>query len=524
MAWYFLFRMSLKRYVWTYAASAAVLAAAGFAGAGAARASVTSRMGAVEGIREFADERFDAVVRGTVPAPPQRYGMKHGGTVLVFDFSVRSVPDEYGDAMVEPTYMKVRWYGPATMGSPAETFPTPRAGQGWQLHGRIKERDSLSGVPVLSLNVSGRDPLCRREEKFDMAVLPERLSRARDYASGVLSLGMEEHRESSDIVKAMVLGLNSGVSYNVRDFFVKSGTVHVFAISGLHVGIAATLIMGILSAAGVSLRIRTLVFSAAIIAYTMATGGRPSAVRACIMSLVFFCAPLFGRKPSLSSSICIALTLSLALFPRNITDVGFILSFACVIGIAVFTPPMSAIGTGVSAALSRRLDMRTLSLNSDNGVFGLRRRFAGLCYRILLIVPGMLAVSLAAFLASTPVTALIFGRVTPVSIVCNLAVIPLAFLVVFTSFLSITSGLFSSWMAETFNHANRAFTGAMSWVAEAGTRLPYACIDTKAWTAADTIFWLAGCCLFLFFLSVVLRRVQASSEICGNPEAAVRKR
>jgi predicted membrane metal-binding protein len=82
-------------------------------------------------------------------------------------------------------------------------------------------------------------------------------------------------------------------------------------------------------------------------------------------------------------------------------------------------------------------------------------------------VCGLAAVSSATWLASAPLTAFFFGRTTPIAIISNLVVIPMAFLIVLTGCLSLVAGSCFVWFAVVFNHVNVALV----WVLTGWTRL-----------------------------------------------------
>jgi competence protein ComEC len=188
-----------------------------------------------------------------------------------------------------------------------------------------------------------------------------------------------------------------------------------------------------------------------LIIYTLATGMKPSAVRACVMAIIFWSAPLFGRKPDAPSAFALAAIVLLLFEPAQLFDAGFIFSFVIVAGLLLLVP--------------RCMEICTAWLKPDPWQLetggGLRRLVRSGWFG----VASLLAVSTAAWLFSAPLTATFFNLVAPVALVGNLGVVPMAFVVVLTGCLSLVFGSLSSVMAEVFNHANRLFvTWLLSWI------------------------------------------------------------
>ena len=89
--------------------------------------------------------------------------------------------------------------------------------------------------------------------------------------------------------------------------------MHVFAVSGLHVGIVLAFLWGLLRWLGVPRRYAVIVLIPAILFYATVTGLRPSAVRAAIMGSVVLLGFVAERKPRLLNSLAFAALLILAL-------------------------------------------------------------------------------------------------------------------------------------------------------------------------------------------------------------------
>lgn len=470
-----------------------------------------------ETILEIAEESNDATFCGRISEAPRRFTTKRGTGGLDFKFDVYELPDDFGGTKITPTKISVVWFGPKTIGTLESNIPMAELGDGWQLHGKLFYEKNYYGDIELKLTISGNDKQCFRLSKYDLPFPLSTISSMRSYASDLLSLNDKGHWLNSSIVRMMVLGYGTDIPYKTRQLFRQSGTVHVFAISGLHVGIVATIVVLILSFMRLSPGVRTIFFSLIIVAYTIATGASPSTVRACIMSLIFYTSILAGRKTMLLSTIAATALITQAINPLQINNIGYILSFVCIIGIALFAPPLIGLSERIKASISEYKLRRKLAKSEANNVGILEdlnssfwRRNWKAVQELFLVkvfiealrqIPEGLAVSIAVFIASIPATGYLFNQITPISILCNILVIPLAFFIVITAALAMVTGIFSFELAIIFNSANIAFTDWLMAIAEFGANMPFATIALPTWSLSATI--ISG--ILIFLLAFLLR-------------------
>jgi competence protein ComEC len=140
------------------------------------------------------------------------------------------------------------------------------------------------------------------------------------------------------LLRGMVLGDDSELPPAVREDFRASGLSHLVAASGTNVMLLATLAIAVGMAVGLE-RVGRLVAAFALIAlYVPLAGGGPSIQRAGIMGTAVLVAALAGRPGSRWYALGLAAAGTLALDPRAVTDLGWQLSFAAVLGILLLAP------------------------------------------------------------------------------------------------------------------------------------------------------------------------------------------
>ncbi|MFZ5565141.1 MAG: ComEC/Rec2 family competence protein, partial [Thermodesulfobacteriota bacterium] len=161
------------------------------------------------------------------------------------------------------------------------------------------------------------------------------------------------------VVKALVVGKKEDIAPRVREAFVRSGTAHLLAISGLHVGIVATVVFALFSRLfsfwpallwnGWVKKSAAMVTLCFVAGYGVIAGMSPSTQRAVIMVAVFLLSFVVQRDPRLLNTLALAALAILLTHPPSLFSVSFQLSFAAVLfivlGMAVTRAPVERISS-----------------------------------------------------------------------------------------------------------------------------------------------------------------------------------
>ena len=296
------------------------------------------------------------------------------------------------------------------------------------------------------LIASGRMADAQRLDKKSKAV-QRRLARVRRGVADRLATGTgPEDAVEVGIVRALLLGLRGDIPWEVRVFFRYSGTAHLFAISGLVVGMVAAMMMLMLRFTRLRLDRWGFVLIPGILFFGAMTGAAPSALRACLMLTIYWLVPLLGSRISALSAISGAAVILAGWDPANVVDTGFWLSFTVTAGLIVFTQPvMRAIAwLRRPRATEEELEVEKLhAMRNREPAFRrwLRTWFESLC-----------AVSFTAWAVAAPIGIFVFNQFVPAGVLANMVIVPLTFLVVFVSGVSLTVGLVWTQGAVWLNH------------------------------------------------------------------------
>ncbi|MGZ5425941.1 MAG: ComEC/Rec2 family competence protein, partial [Thermoanaerobaculia bacterium] len=148
-----------------------------------------------------------------------------------------------------------------------------------------------------------------------------------------------EARGALALLLALVMGETQDLPGATVSAFRDGGVAHIVAISGLQVGLVAALLGWLARRLGASLAARDGFVLVATALFAVFAGGRPPVVRAALMIGLYLLARLLGRPTSANHVLGFAAAVLLFADPSNLFDVGFLLTFAAVFGLAAFGVP-----------------------------------------------------------------------------------------------------------------------------------------------------------------------------------------
>ena len=204
------------------------------------------------------------------------------------------------------------------------------------------------------------------------------------------------------LLSGILLGNERGISPELRDDFNAVGASHIIAISGFNMVIISTIVIRVFQRLTTRRWLPVILASIVIGIYTLFVGANLAVVRASLMSLLLVIAPLLRRKTYVPASLAFIVLIFSALNPLDLWDVSFQLSFVAVLGLALFVDPLSRWFNALLHHLFPASWARTLAnwLNEP------------------------LIVTLAAQITTLPLTILYFNRLSLISPIVNLLIVP----------------------------------------------------------------------------------------------------
>lgn len=176
---------------------------------------------------------------------------------------------------------------------------------------------------IYSLEVTGREKS-----------LPSSFAKSTDE---ILSDGLSE--DAFGIAVGLLRGDTSYMRGEIKGYRL-SGIAHVFAVSGMHVGLvfaAASFVVGLFK---VKRNARPFIIAPLLFLYAYLCGNSPSAIRAAVMCSVAAAVRGFGEKSDRINGIFVALFIVLVINPFDLFTAGLVLSFSVSFAIIILAPPL----------------------------------------------------------------------------------------------------------------------------------------------------------------------------------------
>lgn len=153
-------------------------------------------------------------------------------------------------------------------------------------------------------------------------------------------------KPTAAFLNAVLTGDKDGLDDTVRMTFANGGMAHMLALSGMHMGILAGLVMWLMWPLGAMGKYKW-GYAAAIVllwAYVAVTGMSPSSVRACLMISMAFTGVVMERRNSALHSLSVACLVMMVFDPSVLFDAGFQLSVTCVASLVVIARRLNPVG------------------------------------------------------------------------------------------------------------------------------------------------------------------------------------
>ena len=268
--------------------------------------------------------------------------------------------------------------------------------------------------------------------------------RARDWAYDRLQIGLEDDPRTADFLAGMLIGYRQQIPADIEQDFRRTGTLHVFAVSGQNIAELVVVAIVLLQLCGFVRWRWAWILAPVVLLYCLLTGSPASAVRATLMVMAILAAWRLGRPLNALGCWSLALLAMMIWNPAILIDPGAQLSFGVVLGLILLSPPIARwLHVPFAADPFLPAELLTPAQKWEETFW----RRAG----------QVLAATIAATLVSEPITAIDFHQVTPISVFANLVVVPTAGLITTVGTLAVLSSLLSTTWAALLNNANWLF-------------------------------------------------------------------
>lgn len=213
-------------------------------------------------------------------------------------------------------------------------------------------------------------------------------------------------QENFALITAIVFGDKSYIDSSVSKAFTATGVMHILSVSGLHVAIMSMILIFVIRLCTSNKLLHGIFTVTGIWMYSFITGICPSVQRAAIMATMLVISALIERRNIIFNSLAFSAFISLLINPFDLFDIGFQLSYLAVIGIAYCNPII--------------------------------QKLLHVTHPVYKYIWDIISVSISVQIVTLPISFYYFGMFPLYSILANVIVIPISFVLLCTALLLLT--------------------------------------------------------------------------------------
>jgi competence protein ComEC len=267
--------------------------------------------------------------------------------------------------------------------------------------------------------------------------------------------------EKAALMSAMLTGSKDNLDENIGNAFRASGLMHLMAVSGTHIAFLLFPVLWLFRILGFNRKVTAIASIPLIIVYCVITGFSASVLRASIMAVIVLIGKMLDRKAELINSIAIAALLILIINPFMLFDPGFQLSVGAVSGLGVLY----------------------------------KRVFGFIPENIPLFIRKAVSATIAAQAGILPVIVKYFSKLSVISVLSNLFVVPLTGVAMVLGFITVILYGLNHILATFVSFALQGVLHIILVIADTFASVPWAEIHAHHWR-------LSWCVLYYVFLII----------------------
>ncbi|MFC1553860.1 DNA internalization-related competence protein ComEC/Rec2 [candidate division KSB1 bacterium] len=309
---------------------------------------------------------------------------------------------------------------------------------------------------------------------FKYIILP-----LRDYLSGII----ENYHSGQELefLRAVLLGQRTGLERETLNSFKETGTFHILAVSGLHVGFIFFILYVLFSFLYLPNKIKYSLLFAVIIFYMFITGLRPPIMRAGIFIVIYLFGICIQKRRDTLNIIGATTLMILMIDPGDLFDPGFQLSVSAVLGINY----LSNIYNNMMS------ETRFVEVIKNNT----------LIFRIFQFI----ILSFGAFFGTSLLLAYHFNFLAPVSVILSILYIPVTGIIVGLGFFELLFNGLGQWLISIFSEVNDFFIANLIQLNKIISGFDWINLSI----ARDELIYVLFCVLlFLFVMSSVKKDIR----------------
>jgi competence protein ComEC len=272
----------------------------------------------------------------------------------------------------------------------------------------------------------------------------------------------------SSILKAMLIGDKSSLEQETKNIFVNTGLIHILVVSGLHVGFCVVIFIFLFKLFNLPLKYVYLLTIPAIFFYTIMTGANPPAIRASVMASCILLSLVLNREPLIYNAIALSALIILIFNPQELFTASFQMSFLATLGIIYLYPKI-------------------------NNVFGqIKNKYLKWFWNVA-------SVTLSAQIALIPILIFYFGKLSVISFIANILIVPVVGFIIGLSFIFYISTFLSGYLALFFSILLSGLLNVILGIIQILSNFHFSIITVKIPTLLEILFYYFTIIIILEF-------------------------
>lgn len=272
--------------------------------------------------------------------------------------------------------------------------------------------------------------------------------------------------QQAGLLNGMLIGYREGLTEEVEDVFSRSGLSHIMAVSGANVAFIMLPLVFIFKKLRLKKTVSNILIIGILIMFTFITGFEPSVLRAVIMAIVVLVGQIIKRETEIYTSIAFAAVVLLLYNPGGLFSIGFQLSFAATISLVLFYKNIKS--------------MIDFSFIPE-------------------FIVDVLASTLAAQVGVLPITVFYFNKISIISILSNLIVLPVVEFITILGALMAVLGQVHIGLSILLGYCNNALLSFVLFATKVTAELPYSVVTVSTPSIMLIIVYYIAVFYFLWY-------------------------
>ncbi len=280
-------------------------------------------------------------------------------------------------------------------------------------------------------------------------------------------------KEQAGLLNGMLIGARNGLDKSVQNAFSDAGLTHIMAVSGMNVAFVVFPFVFLFK----KIRLKKITSNIIIIAilglFSLVTGFTPSVMRAVIMAVLVLISQIVMRDPDVISGLSFSAIIILIFGPNILFDIGFQLSYVATLSIVLLYKKIKSV-------LDKKIKFKMLT--------------------------DVISLTVAAQIGTIPIIALYFNKISLISLISNIFVVPVVEIITILGFCMAIIGQISIHVSQLLGYINYLFLSFVLIVTKISAAIPFATIKISTPPIIIIILYYLSL-IFFYFQQPKLKKI-----------------